>query len=233
VLWCETAICEERAADGVTVTRRAFGLGEQVNGTARFFTTDHLGSVREVTDATGTLLARYAFDPWGRRTVTAGTDVTTVGFTGHRTHTSSGLALALYRGYDAGLGRWVSDDPMGMMAGINYQAYVVNTPITTFDPLGLAGQKGISPDVVYYICCKKGRLAVCDGPNQRGDQFARKCRQEHEQQHIDEMKCGEVSDMTIEEGSHFATILSRGVYTMTEDSKTGWVALDRQAVEVK
>lgn len=30
VLWCETAICEERAADGVTVTRRAFGLGEQI-----------------------------------------------------------------------------------------------------------------------------------------------------------------------------------------------------------
>ena len=43
VLWCETAICEERAADGVTVTRRAFGLGEQISGQARFFTTDHLG----------------------------------------------------------------------------------------------------------------------------------------------------------------------------------------------
>ena len=84
VLWCETAICEERAADGVTVTRRAFGLGEQINGQARFFTVDHLGSVREVTDTAGTLLARYAFDPWGRRTVTAGADVTSVGFTGHR-----------------------------------------------------------------------------------------------------------------------------------------------------
>jgi hypothetical protein len=32
VLWCETAICEGRAADGVTVTRRAFGLGEHVAG---------------------------------------------------------------------------------------------------------------------------------------------------------------------------------------------------------
>lgn len=62
VLWCETAICEERAADGVTVTRRAFGLGEQISGQARYFTTDHLGSVREVTDTAGTLLARYAFD---------------------------------------------------------------------------------------------------------------------------------------------------------------------------
>jgi hypothetical protein len=29
VVWCEAEICEERAADGVTVTRRAFALGEQ------------------------------------------------------------------------------------------------------------------------------------------------------------------------------------------------------------
>ena len=82
-------------------------------------------------------------------------------------------------------------DPTGIKAGTNFQAYVDNTPITTYDPLGLAGQRGVGPDVVYYICCKKGRLAVCEGPNQRGDQFARKCRQEHEQQHINDMKCNE------------------------------------------
>jgi len=137
VLWCETAICEERAADGVTVTRRAFGLAEQVNGQARFFTTDHLGSVREVTDTAGTLLARYAFDPWGRRTVTAGTDVTTVGFTGHGTHGGSGLALALYRGYDAGLARWVSEDPIGYLAGVHLYLYVDNRAPTFIDALGL------------------------------------------------------------------------------------------------
>jgi hypothetical protein len=37
VLWCEDEICEERAADGVTVTRRPFTLGELVAGPARFF----------------------------------------------------------------------------------------------------------------------------------------------------------------------------------------------------
>ena len=136
VVWCETAICEERAADGVTVTRRAFGPGEEVAGQARYFTTDHLGSVGEVTDTAGALLARYAFDPWGRRSVTAGTDVTTVGFTGHRTHTGSGLALALYRGYDAGLGRWMSQDPSGLVDGPNLFEYSRNTPTTRLDVLG-------------------------------------------------------------------------------------------------
>ncbi len=150
VLWCETAICEERAADGVTVTRRAFGLGEQVNGQARFFTTDHLGSVREDTDSTGTLLARYAFDPWGRRTVTAGADITTVGFTGHRTDTSPGLTLALYRGYDAGFARWVSEDPLGIGAGGNHNlfGYVENRVVVLVDPLGL---KSAIPLVDYCM----------------------------------------------------------------------------------
>jgi RHS repeat-associated protein len=137
-VWCEMTICEDRAADGVAVTRRAFALGEQVNGQARYFTTDHLGSVREVTDIAGTLLARYAFDPWGRRTVTAGTDVTTVGFTGHRTHTGSGLALTMFRGYDLGPARWLSEDPASHVGGLNLYGYVGNNPIRKVDPYGLA-----------------------------------------------------------------------------------------------
>ncbi len=150
VLWCETAICEERAADGVTV-RRAFGLGEQVNGTARYFTVDHLGSVREVTDTVGTVLARYAFDSWGRRTVTAGTDVTSVGFTGHRTHTSSGLALALLRGYDAegGSGRWISEDPIGLLGGMNRYGYAENNPLRFMDPGGAASLSVTGPG--YHV----------------------------------------------------------------------------------
>lgn len=74
------------------------------------------------------------FDPWGRRTVTAGTDVTTVGFTGHRAHTSA--ALALYRGYDAGLARWVSEDPLGVEGGVNLGQYVLSWPLVYYDPDG-------------------------------------------------------------------------------------------------
>lgn len=161
VLWCETAICEERAADGVTVTRRAFGLGEQINGQARFFTVDHLGSVREVTDTAGTLLARYAFDPWGRRTVTAGADVTTVGFTGHRyAGAAADLWLARYRGFSGSLGRWTSEDPLigmlrepsllplesapapvfGGVTLLRAYLYVENAPVNRSDPFGLASR---------------------------------------------------------------------------------------------
>ena len=36
----------------------------------------------------------------------------------------------------------------------------------------------------------------------------------------------EVSDMNIEPGTHFATLRSRGVYTVAKEAKTGWVVLD-------
>jgi hypothetical protein len=53
----ETGIAEERAADGVTVPRRVFDVGEQDATQARFFTADHGGSAREVAGTTGALLA--------------------------------------------------------------------------------------------------------------------------------------------------------------------------------
>jgi RHS repeat-associated protein len=145
VLWCEMAICEERDADGTTVTRRPFTLSEHVAGVARFFGVDHLGSVGDVTDTTSAVVGRYAFDPWGRRTLTAGSDVTSVGFTGHQRHSASGLSLAWYRGYDVELGRWISDDPAGLIDGPNLNAYVGNNPINRVDPTGLSATTAAWP----------------------------------------------------------------------------------------
>jgi RHS repeat-associated protein len=138
-VWCGTELCEDRAADGATITRRSFPYGVQVGGAQRYFVTDHLGSVRDVTDASGALLARYAFDPWGRRTVTEGSDVTDVGLSGHRQATG-GLSLALYRGYDAESGRWLNEDPIGFRGGINLYDYNYGNPISRTDPLGLTPQ---------------------------------------------------------------------------------------------
>jgi RHS repeat-associated protein len=84
-----------------------------------------------------TLLARYAFDPWGRRSLVAGTDVSDVGFTGHRSATTAPLWLTQYRAYDPDLGRWISDDPIGLEGGVNLTAYVRNSPISNIDPFGL------------------------------------------------------------------------------------------------
>lgn len=135
-VWCQTAVCEERAANGVTVTRQYFALGEMAAGSERFYVSDRLGSVTEVTDDTGALLARYAFDPWGRRTLTSGTDVATLGYAGQRWHSFSELSLTMYRGYDPQAARWISEDPAGFADGPNLYSYALNQPVRRIDPLG-------------------------------------------------------------------------------------------------
>ncbi len=136
-LWCGTELCEQRNSTGGTVTKRFFQRGEQISGTNYFFTRDHLGSVREMTDSAAAVQARYDYDPYGRRTKISGALDADFGFTGHYTHAASGLCLALFRAYGADTGRWLNRDPIGELGGLNLYGYVGNNPINYFDPLGL------------------------------------------------------------------------------------------------
>jgi RHS repeat-associated protein len=138
-LWCGLQLCEERDPTGGTVDKRFFEQGVQDGGTAFFYTKDHLGSVRELTDSSEVLRGRYDYDPSGRRTKIAGNKDVDAGFTGHYEHTPSGLTLAPFRAYDANSGRWISEDPIGLNDGINLFSYASNDPIGIYDPTGENG----------------------------------------------------------------------------------------------
>ena len=129
-------------------TRRFFAQGLQrttVAGgqptTLAYFTfRDHLGSVRELTNAAGILQKRYAYDPWGRRTETyngAGSFDPLVGFTGHYFQGATGLHFAFYRAYSAEHARWMNKDPLGDEGGLNTYEYAAGNPVPFSDPLGL------------------------------------------------------------------------------------------------
>ena len=168
VLWCEMVICEERSADGSTVNRRPFRNGEQVGSASRFHVTDHLDSVTDVADASVAVLGRYAYDPWGRRTVTAGTDVTSQAFTGHQRRPNSSLLLTFYRGYDPDLGIWLSEDPIGPSQGPNFYSYVAGNPVRYQDPLGLAIHCTVSRVQEQRVGkCPPGAGACTDAAMQR------------------------------------------------------------------
>ena len=136
------------------VVRRYLAHGEQqiaydANGTPTVtnlcYTRDHLGSVRELIDADGvTIRARYDYDSWGRRVKLSGGLGTDRAFTGHFLHAQTGLHLTRWRAYDAGLGRWLSRDPIGEKGGSNLYWYVDNSPVKLVDP------DGLDPRVVLF-----------------------------------------------------------------------------------
>lgn len=140
-------------ANTAPIDRRYFSQGEQrKNGSTwenYIYCRDHLGSIREVVKSAGstnTLVARYDYDPYGKRLTqyeaaayAGGCDF---GFTGHITlpSLSSGqteMVLTLFRAYDPQLGRWLSADPIGEAGGLNLYAYVGGNPINAWDDLGL------------------------------------------------------------------------------------------------
>lgn len=140
-VWCGIELCEARTGTGGTVAKRFFDHGEQILGTNYFFTMDHLGSIREMTDSSGTIRVRYDYDPYGRRTKASGTLDADYGFTGHLVHSTSGLHLTLFRAYDSSLGRWLSRDPLHEEGGVNLYGYVGNDPENRSDPIGLISAK--------------------------------------------------------------------------------------------
>jgi len=141
-IWCGgTQPCEIRDFDSpTTVLTRYFTHGEQrltgPDSGNYFYTKDHLGSVREMTDDTGTVRARYDYSPFGKREKLSGDLDTVVGYTGHHHHSESGLILTWYRQYDPEYGRWLSRDPIAENGGINLYGYTYNNPINWTDPTG-------------------------------------------------------------------------------------------------
>jgi RHS repeat-associated protein len=83
-----------------------------------------------------TVASRLSYDPWGKVTETGSGAVSDFTYTGHYFDRPTGLNLAQYRGYDAGLGRWLSRDPLGLQGGLNLYGYANNSPVQYVDRTG-------------------------------------------------------------------------------------------------
>ena len=143
-VWCGRTPCLETDATTHTVTKRYFSEGVAQNGQPFYYTLDRLGSVHQLVDQSGVVRASYEYEPFGVRTTLIGDEDSDFGFARLFHDAQSGLDLAVYRAYDASLGRWLSRDPIGENGGMNLYSYVRNNPLGVIDPLGL-GPPGGAP----------------------------------------------------------------------------------------
>jgi RHS repeat-associated protein len=135
-VWCGNERCETRDATGA-VTAQYFVCGQTIGSANYYCSKDHLGSVIELTDSSGSVQASYKYDSWGRTTKLQGSLDSDFQYAGYYFHASSGLCLTVYRAYNSVLGRWINRDPVEESAGSNLFAYVRNGPTISIDPSGM------------------------------------------------------------------------------------------------
>jgi RHS repeat-associated protein len=136
--WCGNVLCQARDAPDRPIAYY-YGQGAyrpQEKNKREYYAKDHLGSVRDVLDEKGNLVARYDYDPYGNLTSDPA-KTPEFGYAGMQYHAPSGLYLTKYRAYDPQSGRWLSRDPIEEAGGINLYAYVGGNPVSFVDPLGL------------------------------------------------------------------------------------------------
>jgi len=111
---------------------------DESNGTVLWALTDHLGSVRDVVDDSGTVLNHIVYDAFGG--VTSQTDESVVfryGYTARELDAESGLQYNRARYLDSFTGKFISEDPISFQGGdSNLYRYVYNSSTNFIDPSG-------------------------------------------------------------------------------------------------
>ena len=127
---------------GTTINPILTGLGidtryarNDVGGVRTYFLTDAVGSTRALTSTTGAVLDVYDYDLFGNGTQTASGYNNPYQYTG-REHDASGLYYYRARYYQPLMGRFISEDAIGLRGGLNTYAYVRDNPLQSVDPTG-------------------------------------------------------------------------------------------------
>src|SRR5437588_1429556 len=110
-------------------------IRQKTGSTLYYFAQDQIGSTTALTDSKGALVERQSYDAYGN---SAGSTRTRYGYTGRERDSLTGLQYNRARFYDPQLGRFISEDPIGLAGGMNAYVYVGNNVPNAIDPFGLS-----------------------------------------------------------------------------------------------
>jgi RHS repeat-associated protein len=122
-------------------------------GSAAWYLTDHVGSIREVINSANTTTDVVSYDAWGGVTSESNSAYgDRYKNTGRELDSETGLQYNRSRLYLSGIARWISQDPLGFSANdANLYRYVLNNPLAYTDPFGTKGSKKVIVDVGIYL----------------------------------------------------------------------------------
>lgn len=133
----------------------AAGAWAQQTTVVEYIHTDALGSPVAVTDASGNLVERDVYEPYGSPTIRSPSD--RPGFTGHVADSLTNLTYMQQRYYDPQIGRFLSVDPVtaysNPVGAFNRYWYANNNPYKFTDPDGRQ-----SCSIGTKICMSEGAL---------------------------------------------------------------------------
>jgi RHS repeat-associated protein len=101
-----------------------------------YFHTDQIGTPLELTDVKGQIVWQATYKAWGEVETLAVNEVEqNMRFQGQYFDDETGLHYNTFRYYDPEVGRFITQDPIGLYGGLNVYHYAAN-PTAWIDPLG-------------------------------------------------------------------------------------------------
>ncbi|WP_236423027.1 RHS repeat-associated core domain-containing protein, partial [Pseudomonas syringae] len=122
----------------------------EVENKVYYFHTDQIGTPLEMTDAEGQIVWQAKYRAWGAVEKLVVDEVEqNLRFQGQYFDAETGLHYNTFRYYDPEIGRFITQDPIGLAGGYNLYQYNIN-PIRWIDVTGLAGCTLIKADAVDH-----------------------------------------------------------------------------------
>jgi RHS repeat-associated protein len=138
-------VISENGPDGAINYGYGLGLLESSNAVFNYFySLDGLGSVSNLTDATGTVQQTYSYDAWGNSLAQIGSIGTKnkFQFAGQAIDPATGLYFMRARYYEPSTGRFLRKDPFPGFEidpiTLHHYVYARNNPVRFTDPTGLS-----------------------------------------------------------------------------------------------
>ncbi len=167
-------------------------LPEPTTPVVHLYHCDHLGTPISLINTQGGIDWRAEFDPWGNQVDGSNPQrlYQPIRMQGQHYDDESGMHYNRHRYYEPALGRYISQDPIGLQGGWNPYSYPLD-PLQKVDPLGLETQECIKPlhslggtgersgpdiwgNPLYhkYLCVPDGKGGhICGGQDQRGENW--------------------------------------------------------------